>query len=137
MNLHCIFLFAYMVTSKMQMQEAGINALDLCLFRTFVAFIVSTAIALFLKIPFRVAKSERNTLFLRSVIGTIGFTSFLFAVKYLPLGIHMILFNTSPFQASLFGWILISETLQRKDIVCMIISFSGVLIIAFSKPIVS
>ena len=97
MNLHCIFLFAYMVTSKKQMQENNINALDLCLFRTFVAFVVSTAIAVYLKIPFKVAKSEHKALFMRSFIGTIGFTSFLFAVKYLPLGIHMILFNTSPF----------------------------------------
>jgi len=97
MNLHCIFLFAYMVTSKMQMKENGINALDLCLFRTFVAFVVSSVIAVYLKIPFYVKKSERKALFMRSVVGTVGFTSFLFAVKYLPLGIHMILFNTSPF----------------------------------------
>jgi drug/metabolite transporter (DMT)-like permease len=97
MNLHCIFLFAYMVTSKMQMKENDINALDLCLFRTFVAFVVSSVIAIYLKIPFYVKKSERKALFMRSVVGTIGFTSFLFAVKYLPLGIHMILFNTSPF----------------------------------------
>lgn len=47
----------------------------------------------------------------------------------------MILFNTSPFQASLLGFLILQEVLQLKEIICMVVAFSGVLIIAFSKPL--
>ncbi len=79
------------------MNTYDINGLDLCLFRTFAAFLTSSLIALYLKIPFTVQKSQHKTLWLRSAVGTLGFTTFVFGIKYLPLGIHMILFNTAPF----------------------------------------
>ena len=97
MNLHCLFSFCYQLSAKIAMNTYQINALDLCLFRTLAAFIFSGLIAKLSKISFKVEKSQHKALFLRSAFGTLGFTTFVFGVKYLPLGIHMILFNTAPF----------------------------------------
>jgi hypothetical protein len=47
-----------MVAAKTSMKDYNINALDLCLFRTFSAFLTSLGIALVLKIPFSVEKKH-------------------------------------------------------------------------------
>ena len=135
MNLSCFSLFFYMIFAKTSMNEYGIKALDLCLFRTFSAFVVSFLIAYYSRINFTVDKSQHKALWLRSSFGTLGFTTFVFGMKYLPLGIHMILFNTAPFQASLLGWLILHEKPKISELICMLISFVGILIIGLAKPI--
>lgn len=90
-------IFFYMIAAKIAMNDYGINGLDLCLFRTFVSFAMSGLIALICGVSFRVEKKFHTGLLIRSAVGTLGFTSMVFAVKYLPLGVHTILFNTAPF----------------------------------------
>ena len=63
----------------------------------FVSFVVALAIAILTRQSFKIERHNWGKLTIRSIFGTIGFTSMVFAVKYLPLGIHMIIFNTAPF----------------------------------------
>lgn len=127
----------YMATVKYSIVEHQLDVIDLCLFRTATILVSSAAIALFLGVSFKVYKSSHKALWLRSIIGTLGFTAFVYGIKYLPLGIHTILFNTAPFQASLFGWFLLKEKPSMSELVCMCICFTGVVIIGLAKPISS
>lgn len=88
MFLFCSFISMYMILAKVAMADYGVNGLDLCLFRTFVSFITSVTIILIDKASLRVKREFWFALFIRSAVGTIGFTTFVFACKYLPLGIH-------------------------------------------------
>ena len=72
-------------------------------------------------------------MFIRVAVGTIGFTSYLFAIKYLPLGLLMILYNTAPFWASLLGFLFLEETLHKYEIAAMLLGFLGIVIVALSK----
>lgn len=134
MNISHVFMFLYMASGKYAINEYHTNVLDMCLFRTFSLGIVSAIIAKSCGVPFYVEPPKRKALWYRSFFGTIGFTCFLFALSYLPMGIHMILFNTSPFIASFVGWIMLGERPQRLDLICMVVCFGGILVIALSKP---
>jgi drug/metabolite transporter (DMT)-like permease len=113
MNLFCFFAFIYMVMTKYAIYSYGIHALDLCLYRTFILTAAAFAIARVSKKPILVDPRAHKDLFLRSFFGTIGFTTFVYAVKYLPLGIHSIVFNTAPFISSAISWLILKEAPSR------------------------
>jgi drug/metabolite transporter (DMT)-like permease len=46
----------------------------------------------------------------------------------------MVLFNTNPFIASLIGWMMLGEKPQKLDLICMVVCFVGIVIMAVSKP---
>jgi drug/metabolite transporter (DMT)-like permease len=119
----------------MNSQSSNVKPLDLCLFRTFVAFVVSGLIIQFSPgVTFVVPKSEHKTLFIRSFVGTIGFTSYVYAIQNLSMGLLMILYNTAPFWASLLAWIFLNEVLRLRETLSMVLAFTGVLAIALAKP---
>ena len=133
MNLFCLFGFIYMVMTKFAIYSYGVNALDLCMYRTFVLTSVAYAISLLSSKSVRVASTAHKDLFYRSLFGTIGFTSMVFALKYVPLGIYSIVFNTAPFLASLIAWLILKEVPKKSELICMIIAFIGVVIIGTAK----
>jgi drug/metabolite transporter (DMT)-like permease len=71
---------------------------------------------------------------IRAAVGTVGFLSYLFAIKYLSLGLLMIIYNTAPFWASLLGFLFLGETLQKYEVVAMLLGFLGIVLVALSKP---
>lgn len=83
---------------------------------------------------FSVPKETHKTLWIRSFVGTCGFTSYVYAIKNLPMGLLMILFNTAPFWASLLAWVILREVLKPREICAMVLAFAGIVIIALSKP---
>ena len=56
--------------------------------------------------------------------------SLFFGIKYLPIGIFQILYNTSPFWASLLGYVFLKERIRKIELFAMILSFFLILIIA-------
>jgi drug/metabolite transporter (DMT)-like permease len=48
-------------------------------------------------IPIEVPKSMHNLMLIRNIAGLVGFTALVYALKLLPMGLYMILNNTSPF----------------------------------------
>ena len=50
-----------------------------------------------------------------------------------PLVVQNTIFNTAPFWASLLGWIFLRESITRFEFIAMLLSFGGVMMIAFSN----
>lgn len=73
-------------------------------------------------------------MFVRNCAGLIGFTALVYALKNLPMGLFMIINNTSPFIASVLSYCTLKERLMSHEIIAMIFSFTAVVIIAMSKP---
>ena len=57
----------------------------------------------------------------------------MYALQVLPLGIHSILFNLSPFFTLITTFILLKERLPDLEILNMIMSFLGVVLVIFGS----
>merc|ERR1711924_375353 len=67
-------------------------------------------------------------------MGGLGFyTSYNLAIKYLPLSIHTIVSNTTPFWNMLIGYVLFKEGISRFDLFCIVGSFTGIVIMSLGK----
>lgn len=107
--------------------------MDICLVRTFVALIVSLLITIFSRNSFFVEPSLRKILLLRSVLGTVGFTTLTFGVALVPLVVFNSIFNTAPFWATALGYLVLGEKIGSLEIVTMLLSFGAVMTISVSQ----
>ena len=57
----------------------------------------------------------------------------IYASKYLPIFITMIISNLNPFWSAIIGYYLNSEVVDRSTFVCMIGCLIGVVVFALSK----
>lgn len=73
-------------------------------------------------------------MFVRNCAGLIGFTALVYALKNLPMGLFMILNNTSPFIATSLSYIFLNERMLTHELVAMLLSFIAVVMIAVGKP---
>jgi len=138
-NIFNVLNFGYMFFTK-KATDSGVNGLDFCLIRSIISLMHGLIYIKCAGIPFYGDElnnnaTNRKMITVRSIAGTIGFACYVFAIARLPLGITMIVFNTVPFWAALLGCILTREFLSPLELTCMICSFSGVLMIALSKPV--
>jgi drug/metabolite transporter (DMT)-like permease len=139
MNIYHLVNFGYMVTAKTVM-NSGVLPFDLMMVRSLVSIVHCGTIMWCNGIELigeevRGNKDNCRGLLIRSCVGTIGFSCYVFAILKLPLGICMIIFNTGPFWASLLGWFVNNESLSWVEILCMILSFGGIAMISMSKSV--
>ena len=57
----------------------------------------------------------------------------MFAIARLPLALCMIIYNTTPFWATLFSFLFLGESLICIEVLAMVFSFGGIILIAVSK----
>ena len=74
------------------------------------------------------------TLWTRCLIGTIGFASFTTAMKYIPLSMFFVIFNSNPFTTALLGFFWLKEKLTCFEITAMFCAFLGIVIMSLSHP---
>jgi drug/metabolite transporter (DMT)-like permease len=115
------------------MYDYSVNALDLCLVRTCVVASFNLLQIKQLGIEISVPRSLWLTMLMRNLAGLVGFTSLVYALKYLPMGLFMVLVNTSPFFAALLGFIFLKESLMTHEIIAMSVSFTAIAILATLK----
>ena len=125
-------MFCYTASLKVTLNEKGVHPLDMCLIRTLFLFVGSLTLAKSLGAKFFVEKKDRCALLSRCIAGTIGFTSITYGVAMVPLVVQQTLFNTAPFWASILGYFFNGERITSYEIMAMLISFGGVLMISFS-----
>jgi len=70
---------------------------------------------------------------IRVSVGLVGFVCYVYSIKYLPLGLMMIIYNTAPFWSSLLSYLFLGESLHRYEVICMLLGFLGIVIVALSK----
>lgn len=69
----------------------------------------------------------------RSIFGTIGYGSLAYAVSNVPVVIWTLIINTAPFWTSIFGFLILGETVSCFEAACMVGAFSGVFILSMGK----
>ena len=95
------------------------------------ALIIKTSgISYFADIP----KELRGTLILRCAVGTVSFILFSLAVKYLPLGIFFIIFNSSPFITVFLSYCWTGDRIMIFEGLCMVGAFAGIVCLGIAKP---
>jgi len=70
----------------------------------------------------------------RNIAGVVGFTALVYALKLLPMGLYMILVNTSPFISTSLSYCFLQEKMRNIELSAMVLSFIAVVVIALSKP---
>ena len=132
-NLYCICAFAYGVVTKFSINKHNVNALDVCLIRTFCMIVSSVILVLVMRVSIRIEEKDRWMLLFRSLLGTIGFSFNCFGIAMVPLTIQSTIFNTGPIFASILGCVFLKEIISYFEIVALVLSFGAVICIAFSK----
>ena len=131
-NIHALLLFGSSASLKYALNQKGVSALDASMIRTLV-LIMSTAAVVFLNgASFRIAKQDRWLVIVRSLLGTLAFTSFAFGLGMVSLLAFNTILNTVPMWAGILGFLFLSEKLSLLEIVALFLSFGGVLCIAFA-----
>ena len=133
-NLYMIFHFSYFCCAKISMKSFDVNGLDLCLFRTSVVCVTSSSQIIKQKIPVFVPKDMHLLMLIRNMAGLVGFTALVYALKFLPMGLYMILVNTSPFISTSLSYCFLQEKMRNIELMAMLLSFLAVIVIAISKP---
>jgi len=70
----------------------------------------------------------------RAFAGTISFTTMSIGLMTLPLAIFSTIFNSAPFVTALLAHFYLKESISIVEVVAMIGSFIGVVLIAVSTP---
>lgn len=69
----------------------------------------------------------------RSVVGQLGFLSFNISLMYAPVSLAFIIFNTNPFLISILGLLINGEPIHLYEIVGMLLSFIGIVVLSWSS----
>ena len=77
----------------------------------------------------------RTWVFARCLAGFIGYLLMMVSLKYLPILVDQIIFNTAPFWTAILGFIFLNNHISCFDIVCMIGCFIGVAILIVYKNV--
>ena len=87
MNIFAITCVFYQACAKQATQEESVNVIDLCLARTAINLLFAIVILNFYgkNVLKDVPAKVRPLILLRSLIGTIGFTTLVYSVQILPL----------------------------------------------------
>ena len=81
-----------------------------------------------------IPKELTPTLILRCAVGTVSFLLFSMAVKYLPLGIFFIIFNSSPFITVFLSYFWTGDRILPFEGLAMIGAFAGIVCLGVAKP---
>ena len=79
--------------------------------------------------PLNVGKQYRNIVVFRSMIGFSGVQGKVAALKYMPLSTSSCIFFTLPIWATILAHFVLSEKISKLDVIQLILSFTGVIII--------
>ena len=122
-----------MLGSKHVMATHNINGLDYCFVRTVGCLAVHITSMLILKKDWRYPIQDFGWVMTRNIGGTVVIISLIYAMQYLPMGIYQIIYNTSPFWASLLAYITLGENLKQVEIMAMVLSFLLIMMLFISR----
>ena len=80
--------------------------------------------------PFNIDKRTAKLMFFRGLFGTMAFYFELIAIYLMPISIAIVLYFTNPIFASIFSFIFLKEKLSIFDIIGILVSMIGVVIIS-------
>ena len=81
-----------------------------------------------------IPKELNCTLLTRCIIGTFSFIIFSLTVKYIPLGIFFIIFNSAPFLTAILSYFWTGDRIMCFEGAAMVGAFSGIVCLGLANP---
>ena len=121
--------------AKEGMMHHGISVMDLIFVRVVINFISSIGTVRYHKkhIINDVPSKFWKLLLVRCLIGTVGYASFIYCLKFIPLFICTIIMNTAPFVTSVMGYFVNGEKITKVEIIFMLGAFGGIILLSLTK----
>ena len=69
---------------------------------------------------------------MRAILSTATFSLCIAGIQFIPLVLANVLFNTSPFFAAVFAWIMLGDRLNALQWTALLVSFGGIILIYIS-----
>lgn len=133
LNIHALLIFGSSAGLKHTLNRKDVKTLDVAMIRTLILIAATGMGAYCFGAKFRIAKQDRNLVILRCFLGTLAYVAFVFGISMVSLLSFNAIFNTIPFWAMIVGWVFLRETLSLFEIMALILSFGGVLCVAFAS----
>ena len=137
MNINCVVLVFYHAGVKYTTTDLKVDSVDLCFCRS------SSLLAINAFVMFKNGEKfydyskfsgkDKKWLIWRCIFGTIGLTTIIISLRFIPLHLFGIILNTTPFWIALMECCMQNEKLSKIEIVSMIGAFVGVVMILLSK----
>lgn len=104
---------------------------ELVLARSVVTFVISWSIIRFRGVSMWGIK--KKWLIIRGIAGTVALTLFFYTIHYIPLAIAIVVQNLAPIFTVILSMILLKEKVRILQWFFILLSFSGVALIAYSQ----
>jgi drug/metabolite transporter (DMT)-like permease len=139
MNTFAVAAVVQSAIFKSVHNQFAFEVLDYFIVRNTALLIVSLTLVWLWNIELFELPEEKSRLYwlklmvFRSTVGQLGFLSFNISVMYAPVSLAFIIFNTNPFMISVLGLLLNGEPIHRYEIVGMLLSFIGLVVLSWSS----
>ena len=129
-----ISLFLMMFVAKILYNSTSIGVFEVAYWRATLTIIIILIYGTFVKAPlFTININYSFKYFVRVLFAGITMMANFLAVKLVNLTIYMVLAFLMPMYSILFAKVMLNDIIHRSYIIYIIISFVGVLIVAFAK----
>ena len=127
--LAIIAALIFSVSALMVKLAESIPSIEVTFMRLTVQMFFSLPGMIFFKDKFIYPWKQSRFLLLRGISGTMAMTLMIYAVKHMPLADARVIFYTSPVFTAILGRIFLKEFVSKFDVLAMILSIGGVVLI--------
>ena len=117
------------VNSLMVKLAESVPSIEVTFMRLTSQMVFSLPAMIFFKDKFIYPWKQSRFLLLRGLSGTTAMTLMIYAVKHMPLADARVIFYTSPVFTAILGRIFLKESVSKFDVLAMILSIGGVVLI--------
>ena len=135
MNFYALLSVLFIISNKWVVNESKVNVLDLLLIVNALSMVISFFTILFSRgsLSFIVPSGNRILFFSRAFEGWVLIVVYIIGNTLIPATVQQALTNTTPFWAALVAYCFISEKTSWIEVVSMILSFGGVILITVTQ----
>ena len=129
-NMFAIMQFLFLLMSKQTMKWYSVDNFDFLVVRTIVTLAVHTLTVLYYGKNIKEAPDMNKWIMFRNIGGVIASGSQAFAISLMPITLYQVIYNTTPFWASLLSFILLKERIKSHEGYAMLLSFLLIILLA-------
>ena len=133
MNLYALITIFFIVSCKFVVNDNKVSPIDLVFLVHVMLIPITTIILLTTSESFIVPKETRRMFSARLCLGWLCAIIYVIGSTLVSLTVQQTMINTIPFWASICGYCLAKESITFFEAVLMLISFGGVLLVAFGS----
>lgn len=132
-NLFALMQFLFLLMSKQTMKWYSVDNFDFLVVRTIVCLSVHTLTLLYFGNSIKESPEMNRWIIFRNLGGVVASGSQAFAISLLPITLYQVIYNTTPFWASLLSFVLLKERIKPIEGFAMILCFFLVILMSQTK----